>query len=335
MKRIGTSRIIPLSIGNIMMKSIHRLILGIFLLLTSCGNEVAAVPETVNSAIESTFTLTPFQPQPDTPLPLPTSTATPTPSETPRVVSSPTPARTPSPMPTEANTLNVPVLLYHQIAVPPSENPYYTTPENFQAQMDLLYSEGYTTISTEMFVNAIKEDTQLPKKSVILTFDDGNINVITTAFPIMNKYDFTGVAYIVYAYLGAAGSMDIDQVKTLAENGWEIGSHSFSHADLIDHQERLGTEIVMSRTMLERKLGVPVLTFAYPFGRFNSSAVDLVKRAGYIAAFGVENNQKPEVNGLFYLNRLEVKGDYDINQFASLLSKSGTPLQTPASTSQP
>ena len=201
--------------------------------------------------------------------------------------------------------------------------------------MDLLYSEGYTTISTEMFVNAIKEDTQLPKKSVILTFDDGNINVITTAFPIMNKYDFTGVAYIVYAYLGAAGSMDIDQVKTLAENGWEIGSHSFSHADLIDHQERLGTEIVMSRTMLERKLGVPVLTFAYPFGRFNSSAVDLVKRAGYIAAFGVENNQKPEVNGLFYLNRLEVKGDYDINQFASLLSKSGTPLQTPASTSQP
>lgn len=201
--------------------------------------------------------------------------------------------------------------------------------------MNLLYSEGYTTISTEMFVDAIKEGAQLPKKSIILTFDDGNINVITTAFPIMSKYDFTGVAYIVYAYLGAAGSMDVDQVKMLAENGWEIGSHSFTHADLIDHQERLGTEIVMSRTMLERKLGVPVLTFAYPFGRFNSSAVDLVKRAGYIAAFGVENNQRPEMNGLFYLNRIEVKGDYDINQFSSLLSGSGTPLQTPTSTSQP
>ena len=251
------------------------------------------------------------------------------------VIASSTPVSTPNPAPTEPDTLNVPVLLYHQIAVAPSENPYYTTPDNFEAQMGLLYSEGYTTISTEMFVHAIKDGLQLPEKSVILTFDDGNISVITTAFPIMQKYNFTGVAYIVYKYLGAGGSMDADQVKTLAENGWEIGSHSFTHADLIDHQERLGTEIVTSRVMLERKLGVPVLTFAYPYGRFNSSAVDLVKRAGYIAAFGVENNQKPEINGLFYLNRLVVKGEYDIEQFSALLSGSGIPVHTPTNTPRP
>jgi peptidoglycan/xylan/chitin deacetylase (PgdA/CDA1 family) len=321
------------------MKNIHLLILGISLLLTSCGTEAVAAPETVNSAIEPTITLTPFQPQPDTPTPVPTSTVTPTPTETPsatpKVDSSPTSASTLRQAPSEPDKLNVPVLLYHQIAVPPDENPYYTTPENFAAQMELLYSEGYMTISTEMLVNAIKDGTQLPEKPVILTFDDGNISVLTTAFPIMKKYGFTGVAYIVYKYLGAAGSLDVSQVQTLAESGWEIGSHSFSHADLVEHEERQKKEILTSRVMLERKLDLPVLTFAYPYGNYNGDAVDLVKRAGYMAAFGVENNHKHELDSLFSLNRLEVKGDYDIDQFSSLLSELGIPLLTPASTSQP
>jgi peptidoglycan/xylan/chitin deacetylase (PgdA/CDA1 family) len=296
------------------------------ILLTGCGEETVSAPGTVSPAnLEPALALTPFQPGPNTRLPRPSPTFSLTPPEP--------PSSTPDILPTSAevvasdldvpepNSLNVPVLLYHHVSISPYNSSYYVTPGNFEVQMRLLYSEGYTTISTEMLVQAIKYGNQLPEKSIIITFDDGNLDVFTSAFPIMQRYNFTGVAYIVYHYLGAPGYMDRDQVKTLAKNGWEIGSHGLNHLDLLDHGAEQRSEIISSRQLLEKELGVPVLTFAYPYGRLNDGAMKHVREAGYIAAFGVRNHQKLDIKYLFNLQRLEVKGYFDIYKFSSMLSQ--------------
>jgi peptidoglycan/xylan/chitin deacetylase (PgdA/CDA1 family) len=296
------------------------------IMLTGCGGEAASAPGVVSPAnLEPALALTPLQPRPNTRLPRPSPTFSLRLPET--------PSRTPDFLPTSAeviasdlnvsepNSLNVPVLLYHHVSLSPYNSAYYVTPGNFEVQMKLLYSEGYTTISTEMLVKAIEYGNQLPEKSIIITFDDGNLDVFTSAFPIMQRYNFTGVAYLVYHYLGAPGYMDRGQVKTLAKNGWEIGSHGLNHLDLLDHGEEQRAEIISSRQLLEQELGVPVLTFAYPYGRLNDGAVKHVKEAGYIAAFGVRNHQKLDLKDLFYLQRLEVKGYFDIYKFSSMLSQ--------------
>jgi peptidoglycan/xylan/chitin deacetylase (PgdA/CDA1 family) len=251
-----------------------------------------------------------------------------------------TPTFTASPVPTASwshqgpGTVLAPILLYHQIAVSQTNSRYYTSPEKFDAQMKLLHDWGYSSITTELLVKAIKEGADLPLHPVLITFDDGDLNVYTAAFPIMQKYGFTGVLYIVGNYVGIPGYMNTDQIKEMAAAGWEVGSHSMSHLDLksLDEQ-RQRYEIVMSREILESELGVPVLTFAYPYGISSTGIIDYAQFAGYVAGMSLGNSNNHE--NLFLLQRRDVRGTFELNQFASFLPWQGDPLFLPTVTPIP
>ena len=213
----------------------------------------------------------------------------------------------------------VPILLYHHVALLQSENLYYVSPDAFERQMHLLHEWGYTTISVELLVNAIKQGAELPPKPIILTFDDGSESIFTNALPIMQKYIFTGTVYIVYNYMGLRNYMNPDQIRGLYASGWEIGSHSQSHADLTERPDRQMDEIVESRRKLQSLLGVLILSFAYPFGAYDENSVYYAHYAGYIAAMGLGNETLQGNNNLFYLYRQAVKGSDDLRTFGLLL----------------
>jgi peptidoglycan/xylan/chitin deacetylase (PgdA/CDA1 family) len=75
-------------------------------------------------------------------------------------------------------------------------------------------------------------------------------------------------------------------------------------------------EIVESRRKLESLLGIPVLSFAYPFGAYDSDSLHYVHQAGYIAAMGLGNESLQANKNLFYLYRQAVKGSEDLRTFA-------------------
>jgi peptidoglycan/xylan/chitin deacetylase (PgdA/CDA1 family) len=196
---------------------------------------------------------------------------------------------------------------------------YYVSPESFDRQMNLLYQWGYQTISVELLTRAINQGAELPPKPILLTFDDGSDTTYTTAQPIMQRYGFTGVAYIVYYYVGFTHYMNADQIRSIHAAGWEIGSHGLSHKDLTVPPYRQEDEIVESRRRLESLLGVPVLSFAYPFGAYDDDSLHYVHLAGYIAAMGLGNESLQGNKNLFYLYRQPVKGTDDLRTFGSLL----------------
>ncbi|HSL31357.1 MAG TPA: polysaccharide deacetylase family protein [Anaerolineales bacterium] len=278
------------------------------------------------------------------PTPSPTWTAPPLPSETPHPTLTPIlfpthspttpPTETPPPTLTWTPTLTlepqpvfqgpgevvVPILLYHHIGFSlQEETVYYISPEAFDRQMNLLYHWGYETISVELLVRAIREGASLPPKPVILTFDDGSESTYATALPIMQRYGFTGAAYVVLNYVGIPRHMNVDQIRSLHASGWEIGSHSLSHRDLTLHPGRQENEIVESRRRLERLLGIPVLSFAYPFGAYDETSLQNVHSAGYIAAMGLGNETVQGSKNLFYLSRRPVRGTDDLRSFSLLL----------------
>jgi peptidoglycan/xylan/chitin deacetylase (PgdA/CDA1 family) len=185
--------------------------------------------------------------------------------------------------------------------------------------MNLLYQWGYKTISVELLSRAITQGAELPPKPVILTFDDGSETTYTTALPIMQRYNFTGTSYIVYHYVGIRNHMNIDQIRALYTAGWEIGSHTLSHKDLTTRPDRQEDEIVQSRRQLESLLGIPILSFAYPFGAYDVSSLGYVDFAGYIAAVGLGNDTLQGDKNLFYLYRQAVNGTDDLRTFASRL----------------
>jgi peptidoglycan/xylan/chitin deacetylase (PgdA/CDA1 family) len=214
----------------------------------------------------------------------------------------------------------VPILLYHHIGFSLAEDSaYYVSPEVFDQQMNLLYQWGYRTIPVELLARAIREGAQLPPKPVILTFDDGSESTYSTALPIMQRYQFTGVSYIVYHYVGITNYMNADEIRTLYTAGWEIGSHGLTHRDLTTRPDRQEDEIVGSRRQLESLLGIPISSFAYPFGAYDESSLGYVQFADYTAAMGLGNESAQGTKNLFYLYRQAVRGTDDLPTFAARL----------------
>lgn len=301
--------------------------LGISILLSGCGSGLFATPTATPTA---TFT----------PLP-PTETATVTNTAT------ITPTFTPSPIPTATwvkqgpGNVVVPILLYHWIAVSPSDgpnytSPYYVKPEMFDAEMKLLHDWGYTTITIDMLLKSIGEGADLPPRPMLITFDDGHLNNYTTAFPIMQKYGFTGVLYIVGNYVGVADYLNADQIKEMAAAGWEVGSHSMTHSDLTALEpQRQRMEVVDSKDFLEKTLGVPVKSIAYPFGLSNSGVIDYAHFAGYSAGMSLGYTYDQGLGNIFTLQRRDIKGTYDIKQFAAFLPWQGDPVFLPTDTPLP
>jgi peptidoglycan/xylan/chitin deacetylase (PgdA/CDA1 family) len=230
----------------------------------------------------------------------------------------------------------VPILLYHHIGNSTANSQYYVSPAGFEEQMKLLRDWQYVTITTEMLVQAILDGAPLPPRPIMITFDDGNLDNYTTAFPIMQKYGFTGVLYIVDNYMNTPNYMSAGQIWEMAGAGWEVGSHSRNHVDLtlVDTQ-RQKYEIVDSRIRLTKELGLPILSFAHPYGVSNHSVMDYAEFSGYIAGMGLGFTNDQGRGNLFTLQRRGVKGIYDLKQFAALLSWQGDPKYLSTGTPAP
>lgn len=271
-----------------------------------------------------------------TPLPTETTTAI----VTLTVTITPTSTITPIPTTTRVHqgpdAVEVPILLYHRIAVSPINSQYYVPPDKFEEQMKLLHDWEYTIIPIDLLIKAIEDGADLPPRPIIITFDDGDISVYETAFPIMQKYGLTGVVYIVGGYLNEPGYMSTEQIKELYAAGWEIGSHSMTHRDLrkLDpYYQKI--EIADSRELLQEETGSSVDSFAYPFGFIGETAGRLVHNAGYTAGMGLGFTNDQGSSNLFWLQRRDIHGEYDIKRFISFLSWQGDPAFLPADTPTP
>jgi peptidoglycan/xylan/chitin deacetylase (PgdA/CDA1 family) len=270
----------------------------------------------------------------------PVPMATKTPTSFPAIIFStaawtdtPVPTSTASPVPTPnwivqgPGDVTVPILLYHHIGISETNHRYHVSPEEFEQEIKALQDWGYTTISVEMLVRAITSGYKLPPHPLIISFDDGNMDIYTNAFPIMQKYGFTGAIYIVGNYMGADGFMDRAQILELYRAGWDVGNHSMRHLDLTKLSDKdLRIEILGSKKKLEDALGIEILSFAYPFGAKTNTTIGWVHGAGYIAAMGAEGYTDNQGKwNLFDLQRVEIKGTEDIHSLTRFLTWKGSP----------
>jgi peptidoglycan/xylan/chitin deacetylase (PgdA/CDA1 family) len=229
-----------------------------------------------------------------------------------------TPEPTQSGVWTGSGEVTAPILLYHHVSDQKRFARYSVSVAQFRLQMDLLKKLGYQTISISEMVNAVNDGAYLPEKPVIITFDDGPEDVYATAYPIMKAYGFFGTIFIVGDYLDAAGFLSVNEIKELHKAGWEVGSHSMSHANLYQAPS-LSEEILKSRKYLSERTGLAISSFAYPFGVYNEFLAKKVVSYGYQAAVGLgwTNTHNPE--SLYYLSRIEVKRSLPLYSFNSKL----------------
>jgi peptidoglycan/xylan/chitin deacetylase (PgdA/CDA1 family) len=263
--------------------------------------------------------------------------ATLAPSLTPSVTPTLDPSATPTPTWVEQGPrdVQVPILMFHHVAISPIGSRYYVPPDKFESELKLLHDWGYSTITTTQLVQAITQGALLPPHPLILTFDDANEDNYTNAFPIMKKYGFTGVLYVPYYFIGTDGKLSVANIEEMAAAGWEVGSHTLTHPlnFLALNSEQLRREIVASRQMLQTLLNLPILTFAYPAGENSDATVDYVHFAGYIAGMGATGFTADQgLSNLFVLQRCEIKGSDDAKTITRFLPWLGDPAFLPTDT---
>ena len=189
-------------------------------------------------------------------------------------------------------------------------------PEDFDAQMKYLSEHGYHTITPDELYDSLAGNAELPENPVLITFDDGYEDNYKNAYPILKKYDFKATIFVITSFLGKDKNyMTWDQARELDANGISIESHTVDHKSMTDlTDEQLRMELVESKKKAEKELGHPVEYMAYPTGTYNLHIAEMVKEAGYKAAFTIKYGNVDKASNIYALERVPIFHTEDTNK---------------------
>jgi peptidoglycan/xylan/chitin deacetylase (PgdA/CDA1 family) len=203
------------------------------------------------------------------------------------------PVPTPPPHLAVDRSAKVVVLCYHrfednkrdQLAINPTE---------FRSQMKQLKDDGIAVISMKDFLAWRRGEKSIPSKSCIITIDDGYISGYNVAWPILKEFGYPFTMFIYTNYVNVGGkSLTWTQLEQMRDAGVDIECHTVSHHDLRhapkgqDYMTWLHNEIYTSKDILEQKLGISIVAFAFPYGTYNEVVRKMATEAGYQALFTV------------------------------------------------
>ena len=190
------------------------------------------------------------------------------------------------------------------------------SPDNFTAQMQWLKDNKYNVISMDDMIAGLNGQKKLPSNPVTITFDDGNDNNYSAAYPILKQFGYTATFFIITGRVGQPGTMTWAQLKDLAANGMTIGSHTVNHVNLKKaNSEVAPRELTDSKAILEKNLGFPVKYFSYPNGGYTDEIANQVQIAGYAAAVTTHRSPMQKVNTIddnYVLSRIEMNASLSI-----------------------
>lgn len=196
-------------------------------------------------------------------------------------------------------TRALPILMYHRIAEdgPDALAPYRVAPAQFERQLAYLRRHGYRSITLDAWLRALADhDGRIDDRVVALTFDDAYRDFGTAAWPLLRRYGFTATMFVPTDHVGGAAEWDRHfgepapllswpELRALAGEGLAIGAHTGSHPYLT----RLPPAAVLAegrrcKERLEREIGRPITTLAYPYGDNDLLVRRTMAACGYAGA---------------------------------------------------
>lgn len=240
--------------------------------------------------------------------------------------------------PTPLRSIRAPILMYHHVAGPPpgSDGATYISPRRFEAQCAWLRRRGYESISLSALAAALRGEAAPPRRPVVFTFDDAWRDVGETAWPILRAAGFRATVFVVGEGIGEravahresreqapSAVLEAAQLRELAADGWEIGSHTLTHRHLTRlTREQARREIAAGHEAVERALGGrgAAKVFAYPYGDFHGGAARLAKELGFEAAVVTLGGRLHMPEGRWTLLRLPIARNLPLWRFVYFLT---------------
>jgi peptidoglycan/xylan/chitin deacetylase (PgdA/CDA1 family) len=193
------------------------------------------------------------------------------------------------------------VLAYHSVAdlsADPVMAAYGVPADRMASQLDALKRQGWTFIDLETLLGTLRRPEQLPRRALLVTFDDGYADLLTSGVPVLDAREIPAVVFVVSGYVGGSNGwtrepgsrplrlLDADELRALAARRIEVGAHTRAHRDLtqvapadLEGELRGAADDLVA-------LGLPrPRAFAYPYGSWSRDLADAVAQAGYEVGF--------------------------------------------------
>jgi peptidoglycan/xylan/chitin deacetylase (PgdA/CDA1 family) len=210
--------------------------------------------------------------------------------------------------------------MYHKVdpILPGTRYPgNHVLPEAFEEQLAELKRWNYQSITLEQWIAYKEKRGTIPRRPIIITFDDGYQSTYHTAWPILQRYGFSATVFLVSGLIGKTNAWDVDErqepllteseTREMQDGGITFGSHTHSHRALtkitLDEAAR---ELTNSRKILETLLHRPVTTLCYPYAKQTRAVRDLAREAGYTAAVIGRGGRNRVWTDPFALRRIKV-----------------------------
>jgi peptidoglycan/xylan/chitin deacetylase (PgdA/CDA1 family)/SAM-dependent methyltransferase len=232
-------------------------------------------------------------------------------------------------------TQRLPILMYHRVAPTGSAtmNRYRVTPEAFEEQLRYLRDAGFYSVAWEDWQAAVAARRPLPGRAIAITFDDGYLDFLHYAWPLLKQYGFTATVFLVTEHVGGSNIWDAaygeevlpllgwSEIRQLQDEGVEFGSHSATHSHLTALSvAEVVQEAARSKSILKRQLGMSVEIFAYPYGEFDPVIQHLIGACGYTFGLSCRSGLSQFQDELLALPRIEVMGSDSLQEFVAKLS---------------
>lgn len=225
----------------------------------------------------------------------------------------------------------VPVLYYHRSEAPPADFRtwskdrradflrYDVVPAALDAQLDWLSTNGYTTILPRDLAAHWDARTPLPPRPVILTFDDGFHDWVTTVLPLLQAHDMVAEFYLTLSAIHA-GTITWSDIQTLAAAGEGIGAHDVHHVQLamlgVDRPpasaKTMWAEVSGIRSVIREHVGIAPDSMAYVGGGYNATLEALAAKAGYTTARSIVRGIVQSKADRYHLRVVRIGGHDDV-----------------------
>ncbi|WP_317368648.1 polysaccharide deacetylase family protein [uncultured Tyzzerella sp.] len=235
------------------------------------------------------------------------------------------------------NGIKLPIIMYHHICKLDSRlNDFTIKPEQFEKDMLYLKEKGYETISVKQLLDYVNNNTPLPEKPIMITFDDGHESFYEYIYPMLKQYNLKAVLSVVGSYTDTYSEnedhninysyLTWKQINEMSDSGLvEIGNHTYdlhtmdkgrngcskkSGESLEQYKNFLTKDVLKLQDKILNYTGRDLKIFTYPFGRFSKETKEIIKDLDFSVIFNcsqvvnvIDKNNSDIVYNLGRFNR--------------------------------
>ena len=218
--------------------------------------------------------------------------------------------------------VRIPILMYHSICNDDPNNSLMIPTEMFAEQMEWLRENDFTAMSMDEVIEAMNTG-KVPKRPVLITFDDGYADNYINAFSELKNNNLKGTFFIISDTITEEGGyyMSTSMLKEMKEAGMEIENHTANHLELNNlSREDAIDSIKRGQEFLRSVIGSNGNYLCYPIGRYSDETIEIQKELGIKAALTTQGGISSIADGKYELKRIRIS-PMNIENFAEIFSE--------------